>query len=163
MNYTIIGQDGKKYGPASAEQIRQWISEGRAETRTPVFVEGTADWTFLGLRPEFAADISGAPPVITPPTGASFKKNNQMAIWGMICGILAWTLCCCCVPFNLVGLVLSIIALTQIHANPHTQEGRGFAIAGIALSATNLVWCMGLTLLNFTSNNVNVVWPMSQN
>jgi hypothetical protein len=76
MNYTIIGQDGKKYGPASAEQIRQWIAEGRAENRTPVFVEGMADWTFLGLRLEFAANISGAPPVIAPPGSASFKKNN---------------------------------------------------------------------------------------
>ncbi len=165
MNYTIIGQDGKKYGPASAEQIRQWIAEGRAESRTPVFVEGMADWTFLGLRPEFAANFAGSPPVITPLTGTPtyLKKTNQMAVWGMVCGILAWTLCCCCLPFNLVGLVLSIIALTQIHSNPNTQEGRGFAIAGIALSATNLLWCLGLTVLNFTTNNVNVTWPMNPN
>ena len=29
--YKIIGQDGKEYGPITAEQLRQWISENRVE------------------------------------------------------------------------------------------------------------------------------------
>ena len=28
-NYTIIGGDTKEYGPISADDVRQWISEGR--------------------------------------------------------------------------------------------------------------------------------------
>jgi hypothetical protein len=37
MNYKIIGTDGKTYGPASAEQIRQWLAQGRVDSRTAVF------------------------------------------------------------------------------------------------------------------------------
>ena len=66
MNYTIIGNDGKNYGPISADQLRQWIKQSRIESRTPVFVQGTTDWTFVGLLPEFAGEFSETPPVITP-------------------------------------------------------------------------------------------------
>jgi len=165
MNYTIIGQDGKKYGPASAEQVRQWISQGRVNGGTPVIVEGMTEWTFVGLRPEFATQVPGAPPTITAPAGAggSIKTTNQLATWGMICGILSWALCCCCVPFNITGLVLSIVALAQIQAHPQTQEGRGYAIAGIVLSATNLLWAFGLTLANLANAHTNVVWPIDPN
>jgi hypothetical protein len=165
MNYTIIGQDGKKYGPAAAEQVRQWVAQGRAESRTPVFVEGAADWTFLGLLPEFAALFSGPPPVITTlkAGAAPVLHTNALAIWGLICGILAWTLCCC-LPFNLLGLIFSIIALVQIQSSREAQEGRGFAIAGIILSATNLLWCTGLGVLKFaTDNNGEMARYLNQN
>jgi Domain of unknown function (DUF4190)/GYF domain 2 len=165
MNYTIIGQDGKKYGPAAAEQVRQWVAQGRAESRTPVFVEGAADWTFLGLLPEFAALFSGPPPVITTlkGCGAGVPHTNALAIWGLICGILAWTLCCC-LPFNLLGLIFSIIALVQIQSSREVQEGRGFAIAGIILSATNLLWCAVLAMLKFaTDNNADMARYLNQN
>ena len=52
--YKIIGADGKEYGPVSGEQLRQWIAEGRVESRTPVFVDGAKEWNFVGLLPEFA-------------------------------------------------------------------------------------------------------------
>lgn len=165
MNYTIIGQDGKKYGPASAEQVRHWVAQGRAESRTPVFVEGAADWTFLGLLPEFAALFSGPPPVITTlkPCASAAGNTNGLAIWGLICGILAWTLCCC-LPFNLLGLIFSIIALVQIQSSREAQEGRGFAIAGIILSATNLLWCAALAMLKFaTDNNADMARYLNQN
>ena len=169
MNYTIIGQDGKKYGPASADQIRQWAAQGRAESRTPVFVEGAADWTFLGLLPEFAALFSGPPPVIMALKGGSAQvtaqvtHTNPLAVWGLICGILAWTLCCC-LPFNVLGLIFSIVALVQIQSSHEAQEGRGFAIAGIILSATNLLWCGGLAVIKFaTDNNGDMARYLNQN
>jgi hypothetical protein len=165
MNYTIIGNDGKTYGPADAEQIRQWIAQKRVESRTPIFVAGTADWTFVGLLPEFAPQFSETPPVIAAakPGATQPSKNNQLAVWGLVCGILAWTFCCCCIPFNLLGLVLSIIALVQINAHPGTQDGRGLAIAGIALSATNLFWCGGLTLFNLATSAPNIHFNLGQN
>ena len=67
--YKIIGQDGKEYGPVTAGQLRQWISENRVESRTPVFADGAKDWTFVGLLPEFANCFSGGvPPAIAPQT-----------------------------------------------------------------------------------------------
>ena len=51
------------------------------------------------------------------------------------------TLCLCCggIPFNILGLIFSIIALVQINDNPQLHEGRGLAIAGIILSAVSLL------------------------
>ena len=158
MNYTIIGNDGKSYGPINAEQLRQWIKQSRVESRTPVFVQGTADWTFLGLLPEFAAEFPETPPTITPPKPGSVvgtaapARNNQLAVWGFICGLLSWTFCGCCVPFAILGLTFSIIALVQINARTEPASGRSFAIAGLVLSATNLAWTLGLTLMGLLNN-----------
>jgi len=38
--YKIIGADGKEYGPIPAEQLREWIAEGRANAQTKVLPEG---------------------------------------------------------------------------------------------------------------------------
>src|SRR5437870_4027465 len=64
MNYKIIGGDGKEYGPISAEQLRQWISEGRLSAQSSVRVEGSTEWKLLGTLAEFAADfpMTQAPP-----------------------------------------------------------------------------------------------------
>ena len=159
--YKIIGQDGKEYGPISAEQLRRWISENRIESRTPVFADGAKDWTFVGLLPEFAnLFASEIPPAIAPQTiapPAPPRKTNGFAITGLVCGILSLTLCWCCggFPFNVLGLVFSIIALLQINERPHLHEGRGLAIAGIILTAASfliflVLLASGHTHVNFT-------------
>ncbi|HEY3932367.1 MAG TPA: DUF4339 domain-containing protein, partial [Verrucomicrobiae bacterium] len=87
--YKIIGQDGKEYGPVTAEQLRQWIAENRVERRTPVFVDGAKDWNFVGLLPEFAnCFANGAPPPIAPlkpvaSTAGQMPKKNSFAVAGM--------------------------------------------------------------------------------
>ena len=62
-NYKIIGADRVEYGPASVEQIRQWITEGRVNSETKLQPEGTAEWKLLAEVPEFAE----APPATAPP------------------------------------------------------------------------------------------------
>jgi GYF domain 2 len=52
--YKIIGADGKEYGPVSAEQLRQWIAEGRVNAQTQVQAEGDAEWKPLGQIAEFS-------------------------------------------------------------------------------------------------------------
>ncbi len=157
--YKIIGTDGKEYGPISAEQIRLWISENRVERQTPVFADGAKDWNFLGLLPEFAGYFSGAmpvtPPVIVPP-GQS-RKTNSFSTAGLVCGILSLT-CCCGFPFNLLGIVFSLIGLSQINANPQRQEGRGIAIAGLILSAASFILGFALILLNLAFHPSNLSW-----
>lgn len=69
--YRIIGADGNQYGPISAEQLRQWIAEGRANAQTKVLAEGTTEWKTLGEFPEFfgatpTPSVPGTPPA--PPT-----------------------------------------------------------------------------------------------
>jgi hypothetical protein len=151
--YKIIGEDGKEYGPATAEQIRQWVAEGRVERRTPIFADGAKDWNFVGLLPEFAGlfAVSGAPPPIAPPkSGISpagqRTRTNSLAIFGLVCGILSLTLCWCCggFPFNALGLVFSIVALFQINENPQLYEGRNLARAGIILAVISFLIFLAL-------------------
>ncbi len=146
MNYKIIGHDGKTYGPADADQIRLWITQGRVDRRTAAWPEGATDWTFLGLLPEFEAAFGGTPPPIStirPPVPPPIK-TNPFATWSLVCGVLAWSFCCCCLPLNLTGMVLGIIALSQISGANPPQEGRSLAVAGLVLSAANLLWCLGV-------------------
>ena len=100
-------------------------------------MDGAKEWNFVGLLPEFAGLFrGGAPPAIAPPNRASPRDNgrtNSFATAGLICGILAWV-CCCGFPFNLLGLVFSLIGLSQINRHPELYEGRGLAIAGLVLS-----------------------------
>jgi hypothetical protein len=155
--YRIIGADGKTYGPVGLEQLRQWLAQGRADSRTPVYVEGASDWTFLGLLPELAASVGGTPPSIAPlkPVAAAARGTNGFATAGLICSLLAWV-CCCCLPFNLLGIIFSIIALVQLSGQAEPQEGRTFAIIGLVLSGTNLLFSFGFGLLQLALNPGNL-------
>jgi hypothetical protein len=53
--YKLIGADSHEYGPVSAEQIRQWLAEGRANSETKVQMEGEGEWKPLADIPELAA------------------------------------------------------------------------------------------------------------
>jgi hypothetical protein len=155
--YKIIGEDGKEYGPVSGVQLRQWIAEGRVESRTPVFVDGAKDWTFVGLLPEFAGLFSGSTPsTISPPVQP--RRTNSLATAGLVCGILAWVCCCCGFPFNLLGLIFSLIALSQINRHPEFNEGRGVAITGLILSAVSLVFSFGMLLWRLAFNPPPFQW-----
>jgi len=67
--YRIIGADQKEYGPASAEQIRQWIAEGRLNAQSIVRPEEGLDWTPLGRLAEFAEALGLQAPL--PPAMGS--------------------------------------------------------------------------------------------
>lgn len=132
--YKIIGADLKEYGPVSAEQVRQWIAEGRANAHTKAQPAGSTDWKLLGDLPEFAPLLPRlAPPL--PPSGLSLPpvptRTNQMAVWALVTGILS--LLCCCV-LGPVSIVLGAVALTHLKQHPE-ERGAGFAIAGIVLGS----------------------------
>ena len=90
--YRIIGKDGQQYGPVTAEQVRGWIAENRANAQTLVQAEGAQDWKPLGSLPEFAADLrpplaTSAPPTIAlPPASVASRASNKLPAG--ICGIL---------------------------------------------------------------------------
>lgn len=137
--YKIIGADQKEYGPITADQLRQWISEGRVNAATRVLLEGETVWKTVGELPEFASHL----PVATPPPadvprspsiampGPVPQQTNQMALWSMITGIFS-VLCCCFAWLGPLPIVLGVVAQSRIKADPR-QSGSGFAIAGIVL------------------------------
>lgn len=62
LNYIVMGDDGKEYGPVSAQQIRDWMAEGRLERKTPVKPDNAKDWVFLEMLPEFNSALNKIPP-----------------------------------------------------------------------------------------------------
>lgn len=68
--FTIIGGDGKEYGPVTAAQIRAWIRAGRANYDTQAKALGTEEWRQVGDFLEFATP-DGEPPVLDPAEAGS--------------------------------------------------------------------------------------------
>src|ERR1039458_4250886 len=66
--YKIIGADQKEYGPVTADQIHAWITEGRVNGQTSIWVEDATEWKPLSTFPEFAPLLAFQPPVLRPPT-----------------------------------------------------------------------------------------------
>jgi len=95
--YRIIGKDGQQYGPVTAEQLRGWIAENRANAQTLVQTDGSQDWKPLGSLLEFAADLKPPPmsamppPTINPPPSTSNPRASNKLPAG-ICGILLGSL-----------------------------------------------------------------------
>lgn len=63
--FTILGSDGKEYGPVSADQLRAWITAGRANLDTMAKPAGSEEWRRLGDCPEFVE------PSLPPPLSAA--------------------------------------------------------------------------------------------
>ena len=59
--FTIIGGDGREYGPVTVEQVRAWMAAGRADEDTKAKAAGSDEWQRLRDFPEFSGD---EPPVI---------------------------------------------------------------------------------------------------
>jgi hypothetical protein len=150
--YRVLGADQKEYGPVSEEQIRQWIAERRLNAQSLVMGEGAVAWKPLSTYPEFASVFSaqlqaqpapmGQPNL--PPAGPSYAQGpqttNTFALVGMIMGIVSMVFCCCSgFPFNVLGLLFSILGLNQIKSRHPAEKGKEMAIAGIILSALSLI------------------------
>lgn len=91
--YRMVGKDGQQYGPVSAEQLRAWIAENRANAQTLVQAEGAPDWKPLGSFPEFAAGLKPPPASATPPSPTAPPRSAMVPrasnkIPAGICGIL---------------------------------------------------------------------------
>jgi uncharacterized protein len=122
--YKIIGKDGQQYGPASADEMRRWLSENRVNAQTLVQTEGSPDWKPLSTLAEFAADLrtsppspGAPPPPLTPPSSA--VNESQARTWNMLCHLSA--LSGYIIPF---GNVLGPLLIWQIKKNeiPSVEE-----------------------------------------
>ena len=146
--YKIIGADGREYGPITADQLRNWIAEGRATAQTRAQAEGSAQWKPLAEYLEFATALARALPSQPAPGPISITpipRTNSMAVAALVMGLLSMTcgVCCCgcCygLPFNVLGVIFALVALSQIKNDPQSQQGRGLAIAGLILCLLSFV------------------------
>ena len=156
--YQIIGSDGRTYGPATAEQLREWIAEGRADAQTQVWTEGASQWRPLAEYAEFAPLLAMRPPSLAAPgtaCSAARPPSPSLATASLVMGLLSLTcgLCCCYgLPFNLLGIVFALVALAQMRHQPWPRAGRGQAIAGLVLSLLSLALGAFLGVLSCAIN-----------
>ncbi len=89
--FTIIGGDGKEYGPVSVEQVREWLASGRASLDTRAKHIGYEQWKRLGDFDEFAPQPISAPPPLegssasvgtaTPPASRWLRLGGALIDW----------------------------------------------------------------------------------
>lgn len=122
--FTIIGGDGKEYGPVTLEQIREWIAAGRANLDTKAKPAGSSDdWKRLGDLPEF----NGNP---TPPRlDSPYVPPEPMPATARTVEVVTADRGLRLVAVLLDGLVTSICALPGLFS-----LGTGFL--GIVLAAS---------------------------
>src|SRR6185436_487015 len=127
--YKIIGADGREYGPISADQVRQFISENRVNASTMVLAVGATEWKPLGSFPEFSLMFAAAPMSSASPYASSSQRTHPLAIAALVLAIISITFgwCCCFLglPLTAVALIFSIISLTEINKHPDRYTGKG--------------------------------------
>ena len=78
--FTILGGDGREYGPVPAEKIREWIVQHRANAQTKIRTEGSAEWRSLSTFAEFAEALAGpaTPPPFSVPAAAGGPSYTSL-------------------------------------------------------------------------------------
>jgi TM2 domain-containing membrane protein YozV len=136
--FNIIGADGKQYGPVSADQLRQWVHEGRASGASQVQPVGGEGWKPLRELAEFADVLAGPPPrMVAPPVPAPVNRAQNKVPAG-ICGILlgTWGVHKFILGFNTAGFTMLGISLALLVI--------GFLTCGITLPLLGAVHIIGL-------------------
>jgi hypothetical protein len=124
--------DGKYYPPETGPGDSAPATPGFSPDATPPGALGTP-----GAGPWDAPSYQHGPYAYSnePPRSGT----NGLAIASLVCSVLG--LCTCILA--IVGVVLGHIALSQLGRVDNTQEGRGLAIAGLAVG----YGIIGLSLL----------------
>lgn len=123
--YKIIGADGKEYGPITAEQLKQWIAEGRANAQTKVQAVGALEWKTLADFPEFEVPASSPPGVSpfarmggSPPVNLDQVNGPALALM-IIAGI---HLASSALFLVLQGVGITLISAQQIPEQPWVAQ-----------------------------------------
>jgi hypothetical protein len=147
--YKIIGANQAEYGPISADQLRQWIAEGRVNAQTPAQAEGDTTWKPLSMFPEFASVLPAAAPALPPgmrPAGISPTVSPNVPnylVQAILCTL------CCCLPLGIVAIVYA----AQVNGKQQSGDYQG----ALAASKNAKLWCWIAFGLGLVSNVVLVI------
>ncbi|HEY4246180.1 MAG TPA: RDD family protein [Lacunisphaera sp.] len=76
--FTILGGDGKEYGPVTIGKIHEWIAGGRANMQTKARRQDETEWKTLGDFPEISQfGTAGSP---TPPPIPDYPPTPVMPV-----------------------------------------------------------------------------------
>jgi uncharacterized membrane protein len=134
-NYTIIGGDGKQYGPVSGDDLRKWISEGRLNAQSLAKAESDAEFRTLATFPEIAdvfegGDASDVPPILSLDEllgcdyeldigscisrGWSLLKNNFGSLFGSFLVLIVISIVCGAAVNRVAELISGPEAIREI-------------------------------------------------
>src|SRR5271156_5546505 len=152
-NYTIIGGDGKQYGPISGDDLRKWISEGRLNAQSLAKAESDAEFRTLSTFPELAdafapqAAMPDAPPSLAN-SAAWLERDYELDIgdcmsrgWklfkenmGTLFGAFLLSVLLAIVGISIINTVLVMLVPKTILASPVLRQFFNVALqAGVAL------------------------------
>lgn len=146
--FTIIGGDGKEYGPVTAEQVRAWIAGGRANLQTRAKYAGTEEWHTLADYTEFVPGAAiPAPAPSLPPVAAAvagLEPAGRGARLGARC--IDWVISIASIMPGLVIAGSSILKVVIDAAQGHqpNMESEEVAKAGLGLAISGLGWLLAL-------------------
>jgi Domain of unknown function (DUF4190) len=144
--YKILGADQKEYGPAGADEIRQWIMEGRVTGQAQTQAEGSSQWKSLSEFAEFSgalaakADSSrprppvGSPPPL-PPIISDRPPAQGLALTSLVLGVLSFAFS---IITGIPAIITGHIAHNRSRKAPHQYGGGGLAIAGFVMGYVSL-------------------------
>jgi hypothetical protein len=150
--FKVLGADGKEYGPATADQIREWIQQKRLGPQSMVLKEGATEWRPLSAFPEFTFPPGpGAtpPPILGTPYNTGLPYQQQEIKTYLIPSIFV-TLCCC-LPLGLVAVYFAATSMSRKSAGD---------FEGARKAADNArLWCI-IALIAGIASNFGVGWMM---
>lgn len=124
--FTILGADGKEYGPVATAKIHEWINGGRANLLTKARRDGETEWKTLGEFAEFAGTTPppapAAEPTLAPGSAADALKPAE--------------------PTGTIGEIAAAYAARAKLIDPFDCLGRSFE-----LWKSNFLPLVGVTLL----------------
>lgn len=174
--YKVVGADRREYGPVTRETILEWITQGRANAQTIAKFEDGA-WKPLGTFEEFKAALgipsvspsAGAPPVdpTTPLIQTTYVSQEPPPFSGVasqretnipsVIGLIVPFVCCCC-PFFIgpvVGIIFSLIGLSQIRANPNKYStSDALPKIGLGVGIAMLIFLIALHFLGLAITRI---------
>jgi hypothetical protein len=143
--YKILGADKKEYGPATADQIRQWIAEGRVTAGTQVQAEGSSEWKSVSELREFDAALAAkaAPPASIPssrPPSLSLNSTpaSGLAVTSLVLGVLSFV--GCSILTGIPAIITGHVAHNRSRKSPQQFGGGGLALAGLILGYLSLAF-----------------------
>jgi hypothetical protein len=78
LTYKILGADGNEYGPATLDQLKGWINEGRVTTSTHIERSDQQNrWLTAASYPELGLETQAAPAVKPAATDVDQYKLHQ--------------------------------------------------------------------------------------
>lgn len=97
--YKIIGGDGREYGPATLEEVRQWCADGRVAPGTPVWRSDEERWVTAAARDELKWDLPqpAPPPPVMEPEPAPVRRAGFLPRFAAF--LFDWVIVLCLINF----------------------------------------------------------------